>query len=380
MSLLADLLAKLKTGSPPGGDELSPPFDVPPTLSRGQKIPAKVPGLRRRYIAISGLALLLVLLGVLLMARLKEAPEKLIEPERLGQPKDFRTAPFSSAGQPAQQAPATGEPSTLKPNAARLQLGEPPVPEAAPPRTAAQPNCPPCPPPQRPRAHPPALPVPRLAAPAPAPAAATRGAAAPAAKGDSAARDSFLYAARSAEQARDWKGALTNYRKALELDPGNYRILSNAAAALNNLGLYDEGAREAERALAQKPDYVPALINAAIAHSSAGNVAKARRLFAQAQSVDPGNRSALLNLATLDERSGHLDEALALYRQLWAGGDPVALQGMARIYERKGKKAEALRSYRQILAQPNASPALKQEVKGRLARLEEQGGRPVSDF
>jgi len=188
---------------------------------------------------------------------------------------------------------------------------------------------------------------------------------------DTGARDALLYAARSAEQASDWKSALASYRKAQEIDPGNYKIMSNLAAALNNLGMFDEGVQEAERALDRRPNYVPALINAAIGYSTLGNTQKALRLFTYASAIDPGNRGLIINLGILQERSGNLDDAQATYRQPAVAGDPLALQGMGRIYERKGNKSEAARTYRQILKMANASPALKREVKGKLERLDE---------
>lgn len=388
MSLLADLLSKIKPNTSHGGEDGSPQLDVPPTLSKTQKNPAKVAAFRSRYIAISGLALALIAAGALLTARLgtqdpATAPATPAPPQAASPPAPpsqpappAPPVPAPAAGPQAGEAPAPATPPTLQSNSARIALGDGPAGGS---KGAGRADCPTCPP--APRARPqaraarPPVPAPRplLQAPrAPAPsAAAQREAAAPAKSSDLAARDSFLYAARSAEQAGDWKAALASYRRAQELDPGNYRIMSNTAAALNNLGLYEEGGREAERALRLKPDYLPALVNAAIGHSSTGNAPRARRLFNSALALDPGNRSVTLNLGILDERSGNLDEALATYRQLANAGDPAALEGMARVYERKGKKLEAMRSYRQILAQPNTSAALRKQVKGRLARLEE---------
>ncbi len=169
----------------------------------------------------------------------------------------------------------------------------------------------------------------------------------------------------------DWRSALASYRKAQKLDPENYGIMSNVAAALNNLGMFDEGAQEAERALVKKPNYVPALINAAIGYSSQGNTQKAVRLFTYACALDPGNRSLVINLGILHERAGNLDAAQATYRRLADDGDPLALQGMGRVYERKGNRIEAVRAYRRIMALPNATAAQKKEAKIRIVRLEE---------
>jgi hypothetical protein len=45
--------------------------------------------------------------------------------------------------------------------------------------------------------------------------------------------------------------------------------------------------------------------------------------------------------------------------------------GMGRICERKGNRAEALHAYRQLMAMRDLDPAVRKEVKAKLARLEE---------
>ena len=190
-------------------------------------------------------------------------------------------------------------------------------------------------------------------------------------KVDPAVTGELLYAARSAEQGGDLRLALDYYQRALRTDPGNYLIMNNAAAALNNLKMYREGARQAEKALEKKEDCVPAMINAAIAHSSLGESAEALRFFAAASSADPANSSLAVNLGIYQERSGRLDDALVTYGKPAAAGDLHALEGVARISQRQGNRNEAISAYRRIAANRNASPALKKEVQERLLRLEQ---------
>jgi Flp pilus assembly protein TadD len=148
--------------------------------------------------------------------------------------------------------------------------------------------------------------------------------------------------------------------------------MSNSAAALNNLGMFEEGGREAKRALDRKRDYIPAMINYAVACSSKGNNQDALRYFSAAHASDPSNRNLAINLGILQERMGKFEEAWATYHNLAESGDPQALMGLARIYERRGDRSGATGTYRRILALRDASPALKKEAQGRLARLEEQ--------
>lgn len=358
MSLLADLLSKIKTGASSGKEPPSR-LDVPPTLSKAHEVSPKVPKFNSRYMVIALVCLVFIALGAFVAIRFgSKSPSTNKVPA---------TAPKIAL------TPPVAAPPTEQVNPPRITLGEPPAPEAQPPQPEPQKHKAaarkakrgPCPP-----QHPaPATVI--IERPAKLPLAQTHQKATAPAKIDTAARDAHLYAARAAEQIQDWKSALASYRKALEIDPGNYKILSNTAAALNNLGMFDDGARQAEKALEKKPDYVPALINAAIGNSSKGNTQKALRYFSAASALEPGNRSLVFNLGILHERAGNLDDAQAAYRQLASNGDPQALQGVGRIYELKGNKVEAVRTYRQILTMPNASPAVRKEVKKMLARVEE---------
>ena len=380
MSLLADLLSKNKAGA--HGDKKSPStHNIPPTLSKAHGAAAKAPKIKKRYIAVTLAALTSIVFGALLTAKLRSvdsAARKKMSRLHSDQATGSAKSEAVNGPLPGAAAPSVATPSGEQAVKPRISLEEPaapaPVKKTTVPHKTVLARCPP----QSAKAKP-SVPQKPLAAVPPAPIeqpsqpahAQPRPKAIAPLTIDTAARDSLLYAARSAEQLSDWKTALANYRKAEGIDPGNYKIMSNLAAVYNNLGMFDEGASEAERALSRKPDYVPALINAAIGYSNKGNLRKAVRLFTSASAIDPSNRSVILNLGILHERSGNLDEAQATYRQLANAGDPMALEGMGRIYERKGNKSEAARAYRQILRTASATPALRREVKGRLERVEE---------
>lgn len=382
MSLLADLLSRTKTGSSRDGAETSTPLNVPPTLSKAHGIPSKVRWFSNRYVVIGVVCAVFIGIGVFVALKSRQvsslAKKTVPVPAKPAPPlATAKVEPIAPVPPLVPLAPPVAPKPAAPPSTAKIKLEEPPAPVA---------------PQKKPRVHT----VKRTRHPVPKPVAKaaaepksdeqvpaqqlekpqkkpqqTRQKSTASPRMDTAARDSFLYAARSAEQTADWKSALASYRRAQELDPGDYKIMSNLSAVLNNLGMFDESVREAERALAKKQDYVPALINAAIGYSSRGNTQKALRLFSYASVLDPGNRNLVINLGILYERSGSLDDALATYRPLAGSGDVLVLQGLSRVYERKGNKPEAMRVYRQIMALPNASEKLRKEVKGKLTRLEE---------
>lgn len=366
MSLLADLLSKKNSGG------LSSAKDIPPTLTRSHDIPAKVRNHNSRYVIISVVSVAVIAIGILATSQFDRLTSLLTKkPVQSPQPVKPPVAVVPAAPVPQAMIAPPAPPQVIEPEKPAVpKLGKK---TATKPETArlkhvrlksvARPGT----------TH-------RLTANQPAQRITTKYRTVPAApardtassgKIDTAKRDSLLYAARSAEQASDWRLALVYYHKAQKIDPDNFVIMNNTAAALNNLGMFDEGGKEARRALGKKPDYVPAMINAAIAYSSKGNNQEALRLFSEASITDPGNRSLIINLGILQERTGKPDDALITYRYLAENGDPLALLGMGRIYENKGNRSEAVRAYRQIMILPNANAALKKEAKKNLVRLEE---------
>jgi Flp pilus assembly protein TadD len=377
MSLLADLLSKTKTGGSGDSKETPSPLNVPPTLSKAHGIPGKVNRFNNRYVKLGLVCVAFIAVGAFFAVKsrqmgslIKKSTPVTVPPVPAKVDPIAPVPPIVNLTPPAATQPA--DPTKT----ARINLQEPPAATAATnkkPRPHKVPRRPPRQPVVKADAEPKAASQPQAQKTESVQQTPTKPRTKPVAplKMDTAARDSLLYAARSAEQAGDWKSALSSYRKALEYDPNDYKILSNVAAVLNNLGMFDESVKEAERSLAKKQDYVPALINAAIGYSSKGNTPKALRLFTYASALDPGNRSLAINMGILHERSGNLDDALAAYRPLAGSGDSLVLQGLARVYERKGNKNDAIRVYRQIMALPNATEKLRKEAKSKLSRLEE---------
>jgi Tfp pilus assembly protein PilF len=160
------------------------------------------------------------------------------------------------------------------------------------------------------------------------------------------------------------------YRKALEADPHNYRILNNFASICLNMGMFTDALGYANRALQLKGDYVSALVNGGIAQGKLGNESGARAMLGRAVAVDPVNRMALYNLALSQERSALLDEALSSYRRLSDTGDAQGMLGMARIRERRGEYQDALRLYREVTALPEAGQRVREAARERINVLD----------
>lgn len=187
---------------------------------------------------------------------------------------------------------------------------------------------------------------------------------------DRATIDAWLFAAKAAETHRNYNQAMENYRKVLEVDPHNYRVMNNLASICLNLELNREALAYANQALNRKADYVSAMVNAGIAQGRMGNGTAAQALLARAVTIEPANRQALYNLALEHERSNALEDAINNWRRLSDAGDARGLLGMARIRERRDEKRDALRLYREVVADPDAGQAVKETARERISILD----------
>jgi tetratricopeptide (TPR) repeat protein len=182
-------------------------------------------------------------------------------------------------------------------------------------------------------------------------------------------KDIYLYTARTYESRNDYNLALSNYKKALELDPRNYIIMNNISAVLIRLGLYEEAMWYAKSALNVKANYVPSLINTGIAYLSLKNFTEGEAYLSKALTMEPSNRAALFNLGILYEKQKEYDKAYNYYIKIYGIGDLEGHLGVARILERQGRNLEAARFYREILSIDNADPSIKRFANEKLTQL-----------
>jgi len=162
----------------------------------------------------------------------------------------------------------------------------------------------------------------------------------PGKKINAARRDALLYNARRHEMNNNYAGALSSYKKALNLDRNNIAIINNIAYMYLQLDLIEDATTFSGNALKMNMDHVPSLINFAIAQARSGNYTDAYSYLDRAIKLEPDNNSVILNLAILNERQGNNSIAFEYYSQLSNLGNTEGLLGKARIYDKTGKIKE----------------------------------------
>jgi tetratricopeptide (TPR) repeat protein len=125
----------------------------------------------------------------------------------------------------------------------------------------------------------------------------------------------------------DPSGALEDFRRCTELDPGYAEAWNNSGLVRQELGRLEEALADFDRALAARPDYPEALTNRGRARQQCGDLAGAAADFDRALgcAAGPLAASVLHNRGALRRRAGDLAGALADFdRALAINPDQVA--------------------------------------------------------
>ena len=171
------------------------------------------------------------------------------------------------------------------------------------------------------------------------------------------APDNALYHAnlgRLYNQDDQLENAARCYRESVRLNPDAADVLSDLSAVLLRAGQFDAALDYAGRALAIKPDFVPALFNRGVVYKNLGDFERAVDCFQGVEKRDANFpdlgfewAGALLELASANRLAGHFDKALR--ENLFAlkqAPDEAAVHGnLAVLYQETGRMDKAFRHY-----------------------------------
>jgi TolB-like protein/Tfp pilus assembly protein PilF len=138
---------------------------------------------------------------------------------------------------------------------------------------------------------------------------------------------------------RDWHGAETSYRRALELAPGNAVVLHQASTLAASVGRFDEAIGLARRAVEQDPLSASAYFFFGLTLWTADRPAESAAALRKALELAPQRAATRAWLSILLVREGQSDEALAeAMREPEEWGRLFAL---AIIHHAAGRQAES---------------------------------------
>jgi TolB-like protein/class 3 adenylate cyclase/Tfp pilus assembly protein PilF len=167
----------------------------------------------------------------------------------------------------------------------------------------------------------------------------------------------------------DWQGADESLRRALELAPGNARILRSAAIVARSLGHLQQAVELLRRATALDPLGVP--VHRTLAHTchAAGLLDEAEAAARKALEINPNDARSQYGLGLTLLARGRLDEAQAAFEH--EVYDPFRLLGLALVHHASGRDADS-RAALEALIEKEADGSAYQIAQG-------YGGREETD-
>jgi tetratricopeptide (TPR) repeat protein len=156
------------------------------------------------------------------------------------------------------------------------------------------------------------------------------------------------------QQAGRWAEAAEDLRVALAAWPQDFAAWNMLAACEARAGRPAAAVQASDRALALKPDYVPALVNKAWALELMGEIVAARAAYLAAETLSPADPRPRASLALLDARAGDWTAARARAASVLAEhpAHAPAEMAMAMAVLGEGDVANALDRFERLLSRP----------------------------
>jgi TolB-like protein/class 3 adenylate cyclase/Flp pilus assembly protein TadD len=166
----------------------------------------------------------------------------------------------------------------------------------------------------------------------------------------------------------DWQGADESLRRALELAPGNARILRSAAIVARSLGRQQEAIELLRRAATLDPLGAPVHRTLALACHAAGLLDEAEAAATKALELNPHDARSRFWLGLTLLARGRLDEAQAAFEHE-VHDDLPRLLGLALVHHASGRDADS-RAALQALVEKDPDGSAYQIAEGYAGRGE----------
>ncbi|RJP71117.1 MAG: tetratricopeptide repeat protein [Candidatus Abyssobacteria bacterium SURF_17] len=111
-------------------------------------------------------------------------------------------------------------------------------------------------------------------------------------------------------ETRDYDSAIKMYRDALEVDPGNYRVLYNLGVAYTKKGWFHQAIKALEDSRAANPDFIPTRFNLALAYHEQGQYQQAIAEHREVLRINPRRAASHGDLGRIYLKMGQTDLAL----------------------------------------------------------------------
>ncbi|MBD3345737.1 MAG: tetratricopeptide repeat protein [Chitinivibrionales bacterium] len=154
--------------------------------------------------------------------------------------------------------------------------------------------------------------------------------------------------------------AVTQFRKVLARDPGNFEAQFNVALSYLLWQRYNDAIQEFNKAAGINPRSSEVWANLGVAYERLGQTGKAIDCLVEAVNLNPGNIEARVNLASMYANMDRANEAINQFKEVVMidGSNTVALTNLAKLLVGEKKIDEAKHYLREVIAfDPNSAEA-----------------------
>ena len=143
----------------------------------------------------------------------------------------------------------------------------------------------------------------------------------------------------------EFEQAISEYRKAIALNPNSPIIYNRLGVAYSELKQYDAALDAYQKALALSPMTAELHYNMGLVYLKQGDLPRALKAFKRATSINAEWEDAYTGLGEVYLKQGDLGQAAHAYRQatrLNPNGNPNAILGLGKTYVKQGRLDDAI--------------------------------------
>ena len=143
----------------------------------------------------------------------------------------------------------------------------------------------------------------------------------------------------------EFEQAISEYRKAITLNPNSPIIYNRLGVAYSELKQYDAALDAYQRALALSPMTAEPHYNMGLVYLKQGDLPRALKAFKRATTINAEWEDAYTGLGEVYLKQGDLGQAAHAYRQatrLNPNGNPNAILGLGKTYVKQGRLDDAM--------------------------------------
>jgi serine/threonine-protein kinase len=150
----------------------------------------------------------------------------------------------------------------------------------------------------------------------------------------------------------NWTGAEHEFRRALELDPGNAQVHTQYGDFLDRMGRFDEALKQQHRAQELDPLSVVTLLEIGWVYRDSRNYQRALDYFRQVIDRAPDQAFAYMGKGMVHESQGDFVAAVADFEKAAAfDSTPIMYGWLGTAYAATGRRSDALKVFAEMKAQ-----------------------------